>query len=195
MLRAELRGCRLWGLVVWGSESHRTTGGRRGRLDESRFSFRCFKGAHRSGAVIVKMLPAVRPSAKDRGSDLIRSVLYVHVKSGKAAAVVDYYRRERVLETALTQPGCLAADIHVPLEEGKPLLVTALWQSPEAYQGWLDNPVRRTFSGELDGLVDEDLADTGGALYELAHAVTAEPAHLGEDAGGGGETTRRSGGS
>lgn len=126
---------------------------------------------------------------------MIRSVLYVHVKPGKAGAVVDYYRRERVLETALTQPGCLAADIHVPIEEDKPLLVTALWESPEAYQGWLDNPVRRTFSGELDGLVDEDLADTGGALYELAHAVTADPAPPRDAAGSSGETTRRSGGS
>lgn len=87
---------------------------------------------------------------------------------------MDYYRRERVLEIAVEQPGCLAADIHVPVEEGDPLLVTALWETPEAYQGWLDNPVRRTFAGGLEEAVVEELADTGGSLYEVAHAVSSD---------------------
>jgi len=88
-----------------------------------------------------------------------------------AEQVVDYYRRERVLEIAVEQPGCLAAEIQLPVVEGEPLLVTALWETPEAYQGWLDNPIRRTFAGGLDGVVDEELADTGGSLYEVVHAV------------------------
>lgn len=104
---------------------------------------------------------------------MVRSVLYVRPRSGKANAVVEYYKRKRVLETALEQPGCLAAEIQVPLDEDELLLVTALWQSAEAYQGWIDNPVRRTFATELDELVDEGLADARGGVYEVAHAVGA----------------------
>ena len=102
---------------------------------------------------------------------MVRSVLYVRPRSGKADAVVEYYKQKRVLETALEQQGCLAADILVPPDAEEPLLVTALWESGQAYQGWIDNPVRRTFAAELGELVDEDLANTKGGVYDVAHAV------------------------
>ena len=102
---------------------------------------------------------------------MVRSVLYVRPRSGKTDAVVEYYKEKRVLETALEQQGCLAAEIQIPLDAEEPLLVTALWESGEAYQGWIDNPVRRTFAGDLGELVDEDLANLRGGLYEVAHAV------------------------
>jgi heme-degrading monooxygenase HmoA len=105
---------------------------------------------------------------------VVRSVLYVRPRSGKANAVVEFYKRKRVLETALEQPGCIATEIQVPLNAEEPLLVTALWQSAEAYQGWIENPVRRTFATGLDELVDEDLANVRGGVYEVAHAVGAQ---------------------
>lgn len=103
---------------------------------------------------------------------MIRSILYVHAKPGKITAVVEYYRRKRVLETSLEQPGCLAADIQVPVDADGPLLVTALWESSDAYQGWLGNPIRRLFSAELSELTEDDLGTTSGALYEVAHSVS-----------------------
>ena len=102
---------------------------------------------------------------------MVRSVLYVRPRSGKADAVVEFYKQKRVLETALEQQGCLSAEIQVPLSANEPLLVTALWESGQAYQGWIDNPVRRSFAGDLAELVDEDLANLRGGLYEVAHAV------------------------
>ncbi len=105
---------------------------------------------------------------------MVRSVLYVRPRSGNADAVVEYYRQQRVLETALEQPGCLAAEIQVPSDAEEPLLVTALWESGKAYQGWIDNPVRRAFAADLEGLVEEDLANVRGGVYEVAHAVGAQ---------------------
>ena len=36
------------------------------------------------------------------------------------------------------------------------MLVTADWDSPEAYQGWLDNPVRAEIQAELGPLLAAD---------------------------------------
>jgi quinol monooxygenase YgiN len=105
---------------------------------------------------------------------LVRSVLYVRPRSGKTDAVVEYYKEKRVLEAALEQQGCLGAEIQVPEDAEEPLLVTALWESGQAYQGWIDNPVRGTFAADLGELLDEDLASVKGGVYEVAHAVGAQ---------------------
>ena len=78
---------------------------------------------------------------------MVRSVFYVRPRSGKTDAVVEYYKEKRVLEAALEQQGCLGAEMQVPEDAEEPLLVTALWESGQAYQGWIDNPVRGTFRG------------------------------------------------
>lgn len=103
---------------------------------------------------------------------MIRSVLYLQPRPGASTAMVDHYIRERVLERALEQPGCLGADIQVALESEGQVLITALWDSPEAYQGWVDNPVRRSLAMGLDALVDGSLDNVRGTLFEVKHAVT-----------------------
>jgi heme-degrading monooxygenase HmoA len=101
-------------------------------------------------------------------------VLYVVAKSGRSEDVVRFYKRERVLEKALEQSGCLSAEIQVSMERDAPILVTALWESADAYRGWLDNPVRESFASRLDELLDDSVER--GVLYEVSHAVTAQPA-------------------
>jgi quinol monooxygenase YgiN len=100
---------------------------------------------------------------------MIRSILYLHPRSGDAQAVLELYRRGRVLEVAVAQDGCLAAELQLPVNASGPVIVTALWDDAEAYQRWLDNPARAASSTELDELLDEpaDQDVRQGDLYEV----------------------------
>ena len=73
---------------------------------------------------------------------MIRSVLYLEPKDGDYDAVVEFFRRDDVLGRALEQPGCLGSELHVPTSGSGPILVTALWEDEDAYQGWVTSPVR-----------------------------------------------------
>ncbi len=99
---------------------------------------------------------------------VIRSVLYLEPKDGDYDAVVEFYRREDVLGRALCQPGCLGSELQVPTSGIGPILVTALWISPDAYQGWVSNPVRAAGSAALaehvQGSLDES---TRGETYTV----------------------------
>ena len=86
--------------------------------------------------------PKVPGAERRGGSDsVIRSVLYLEPKDGDYDAVVELFRREDLLGRALTQPGCLGSELHVPTSGSGPILVTALWESEDAYQGWVANPM------------------------------------------------------
>ena len=99
---------------------------------------------------------------------MIRSVLYVEPKDGDYDAVVEFYRREDVLGRALRQPGCLGSELQVPTSGSGPMLVTALWSSAEAYQGWVSSPVRGAGSAALAELVQGRLDEsTRGETYTV----------------------------
>ncbi len=110
---------------------------------------------------------------------MIRSILYLHPRGGDAQAVADLYRRYRVLEIAVAQDGCLEAELQLPVDASGPVVVTALWDTPEAYQRWLENPARSASSDQLDELVEEPAENSlrQGDLYEVvltAKAVGAD---------------------
>jgi hypothetical protein len=102
---------------------------------------------------------------------MVRSVLYLTPRQGNTAAVVDYYRRAGVLKRAEKQNGCLGAALHIPRSGSGQILVTALWQNPEAYEGWVANSGRSADANELAELVEEDLGSVRGALFEVVLAV------------------------
>jgi heme-degrading monooxygenase HmoA len=114
---------------------------------------------------------------------VIRSVLYLEPKDGDYDAVVDFFRREDVLGRALSQPGCLGGELHVPTSGSGPILVTALWEGEDAYQGWVTNPVRAASTEPLARLLRSDLEEsTRGETYtvvltagERSPATTAPP--------------------
>jgi quinol monooxygenase YgiN len=105
---------------------------------------------------------------------MIRSVLYLTPRWGDGQAVADFYRRHRVLERAVAQDGCLGAELQLPEDREGDVLVTATWRDAEAYQGWIDNPVRAANAEELAELVDGLGDEIRGALYEIA--IEAAPA-------------------
>jgi quinol monooxygenase YgiN len=104
---------------------------------------------------------------------MIRSVLYLTPRGGDGRALADFYRRHEVLERAVEQEGCLGAELQVPADGAGDVLVTALWRDAQAYQGWLDNPVRTANAEELAELLDGAGDELRGALYEIE--VSAVP--------------------
>ena len=121
--------------------------------------------------------PAGRPghplqpaSGTGGGGWVIRSVLYLQPRNGNARAVADMYEKSGVLEDAAALDGCLGAELQLPIDEPGPVLVTALWRDPAAYQTWVDSPVRAAHGEELSKLID---AEPGaGQLYEIVIEAT-----------------------
>ena len=110
---------------------------------------------------------------------MIRSVLYLEPTDGDYEAVVEFFRREDVLGRALSQPGCLGAEVQVPTNGSGPILVTALWESEDAYQGWVGSPVRTVTAEPLSKLLRSDLdASTRGETYTVVLTAGEPPPGL-----------------
>ena len=104
----------------------------------------------------------------------VRSVLYLQPRDGDVEALIDYYRREDVFGRAMRQPGCLACELQVPVGGVGAVLITALWESAAAYDGWVANPWRQESAGQLDALVEGGLGPgTRGEVYEVVIATGA----------------------
>jgi heme-degrading monooxygenase HmoA len=99
---------------------------------------------------------------------MTRSVLVLRAKPGRRDRLVELFSRLQVLEKASRQEGFVSCEVQVPADEDEHVLVTALWTSPEAYQGWLDNPIREEMRPELDELV---AADPEPRVYQVVEAL------------------------
>ena len=84
---------------------------------------------------------------------MTRSVLVFDVLPGKRDEFVARFRQLEVLEHARRQAGFRRSELCVPDDGGDRVMVTAEWDSPEAYQGWLDNPIRPVIQAELGPLL------------------------------------------
>lgn len=105
---------------------------------------------------------------------MIRSVLYLQPRDGDARAVADMYEKNGVLEDAAALDGCLGAELQLPIGEPGPVLVTALWRDSDAYQAWVDSPVRAAHGAELAELIDAEFGpELHGTLYEIVVEATA----------------------
>lgn len=99
---------------------------------------------------------------------MTRSVLVIRAKPGRLDELVELFSRLQVLEKASRQEGFVSCEVQVPADGDEHVLVTALWTSPDAYQGWLDNPVREEMRPELEELVD---ADPEPRVYVVVEAI------------------------
>jgi heme-degrading monooxygenase HmoA len=107
-----------------------------------------------------------------RGAAPVRSVLYLQPRAGDAEALIEFYRREEVFERAMRQSGCLSCELQVATDGEGPVLVTALWESSAAYDGWVANPWREQNASALDALVEGGLGPgTRGQVYEVVLAT------------------------
>jgi heme-degrading monooxygenase HmoA len=85
-----------------------------------------------------------------------RSLLLFSILPGRRDEFVAGFRRLEVLSRASSQPGFRRAELNVPVDGSDEVLVTADWDSLEAYQGWLDTPVRAEIQAELGPLLAAD---------------------------------------
>ena len=99
---------------------------------------------------------------------MIRSVLSFSILPGRRDEFIAGFERLRVLTRASSQPGFRGSQLHVPIDGADEALVTADWDSPDAYQGWLDNPVRAEIQAELGPLL---AVDPVGRMYEVVEDV------------------------
>jgi heme-degrading monooxygenase HmoA len=95
---------------------------------------------------------------------MTRSVLVFKLLPGRRDDFVAGMQRLDVLRRASGQPGFRGSQLHVSLDDEDEALVTADWDSPDAYQGWLDNPVRAEIQAELGSLL---AAEPVPRLYEI----------------------------
>ena len=105
----------------------------------------------------------------DREGGAVHSVLRIPVRGDAADEFAHTFQRLRVFEHAGRQPGFRAARLLRPIAEGEPFFVVAEWDSPEAYDGWLENPVREQMAVELESLLAGDMA---GEVYRVAATAT-----------------------
>jgi heme-degrading monooxygenase HmoA len=92
------------------------------------------------------------------------SVLRIPVRAGAEDDFVRTFAELGIFGHSRRSGGFRSGRLLRPLFAGDPFLVVAEWDDANAYQRWLDNPVREELRGRLDPLVGGDVG--GGALYE-----------------------------
>jgi heme-degrading monooxygenase HmoA len=94
----------------------------------------------------------------------IVSVLRLTPRTGRSDDFARTFVELDIFEHSRRSGGFLGGRLLRPLVEREPFVVVAEWENAEAYQKWLDNPVRAELGERLQPLLDEDVAS--GQLYE-----------------------------
>jgi quinol monooxygenase YgiN len=101
---------------------------------------------------------------------MTESVLRFALLPGRRDDFIETFTRIQVLETSRNQAGWRGGRLLVDAEDPDAATVIARWDSPAAYQGWLDNPVRERIGDQLEPFLAED---PQGRVLELVHEVGA----------------------
>lgn len=93
----------------------------------------------------------------------VLSILRLVPRPGAADELARRFGALGIFEHSRRSGGFLDGRLLRPLGGGA-FLVVAEWETPEAYEAWLDNPQRATLGAELEPLLDTDVSS--GQLYE-----------------------------
>ena len=103
----------------------------------------------------------------------IRSLLVLEPRNGDYAALIDVFREQDILGKAVRLAGAWSAEVHLPVSRSGPVVVTAVWDSAEAYAGWLSHPVRAEMNPTMARVVDLDAQPViPSGVYEVAVAAS-----------------------
>jgi heme-degrading monooxygenase HmoA len=91
-------------------------------------------------------------------------VLRLPLRREAAVAFAAQFRELRVFERSAESGGFLAGRLLRPLRDGDPFLVIAEWKDADAYQAWLDNPVRAELTRRIEPLLAGEVLP--GELFE-----------------------------
>ena len=94
------------------------------------------------------------------------SVLRIPVRAGAEDGFLRAFAELRIFEHSRRSGGFRSGRLLRPLAAGDPFLVVAEWDDADAYQRWLDNPVRENLRGGLEPLLAGEVVS--GELYEEA---------------------------
>lgn len=104
---------------------------------------------------------------------LIRTCLRMTSTPGDRDELIAAFLDADVLDRSASQVGFLGAELVTCDEDRDSVLVLALWTGREAYDGWLQSPVRDEISGALKPLIASE-------RIEICEQVVGRgPAHPG----------------
>jgi heme-degrading monooxygenase HmoA len=92
------------------------------------------------------------------------SVLRLPVRESAREELASSFDELQVFERSRESGGFLGGRLLRPLAGDGPFLVMAEWESADAYQAWLDNPLRASLAARLEPLLSGDVA--AGELFE-----------------------------
>ncbi len=105
---------------------------------------------------------------------MIKTVLTMRPAPGRTGDLVELFRRESIIDKALTVKGCHNVEV---LASELEVLVAATWEDDAAYERWLAHPERNATNVELNDLLIEPISETtSGGRYEVALAGSQEGA-------------------
>lgn len=101
---------------------------------------------------------------------MIRTTLFLKTTPENAQAVLSVYEQYDILQYSLDHSEATASELSIATDDGGYILVTALWPSTEAYQGWIDNPERDRTGVILNELLSDAVGV--GRTFEIQQSVS-----------------------
>jgi len=105
----------------------------------------------------------------------IRSLLVLEPRNGDYDTLIAVFREHDILGKAVQLAGAWSAEVHLPVSRSGPVVVTALWDSAEAYAGWRNHPIRAELNPFMERIVNleaEPVITSGG--YEIVIAAARD---------------------
>jgi quinol monooxygenase YgiN len=99
---------------------------------------------------------------------MTQTVLRFALLPGRRDEFLETFRRIEVLEASSAQAGFRGGQLLVDVEDPDAAMVIAQWDSPAAYEGWLESPVREEIGEQLRPFWADD---PQGRVFELVHEV------------------------
>jgi heme-degrading monooxygenase HmoA len=104
---------------------------------------------------------------------MYRSLLYLDVKPGRVAELIEWYREVDSLGKAVELVGCVSTEIYPLPDEPNRLLVTALWRHRDDYQRWVEHPYRRQLTSGINEFLDDTFTEASKGL--LLESILSAP--------------------
>ena len=107
-------------------------------------------------------------------SEIIVTVLFLHVREGREEEFASAFRDNDVLKQARDECGMLFAQLLRPATPGAPFIALAHWPDAAAYDCWIESPVRDQLNELLGDLLSDE--PVTGDLYTPVDQLDAATA-------------------
>ena len=89
--------------------------------------------------------------------------------------MMNMFREHDILGKSVQLAGAWSAEVHVPLSRSGPVVVTAVWDSAEAYAGWRTHPIRAELNPFMERVVNLEAEPLiPGGVYEVVIAASRD---------------------